>query len=75
MFCWRILNVALFLTLSIVKSITVSLNPFLLFFDSLGKLAEYAVHTDNLNPDIVNMFMICDDFDANPYPGVYIGKT
>jgi hypothetical protein len=42
-------------------------------FNDMSKVAELSMFADNLNTDIVNMFMVCDNYTANPYPGVYLG--
>ena len=71
---WSLLAATISIFLApLVFSITVRLNPFLLFYNQLDDFAMLSTQADNIHPDIVNMFMICDDFDRNPYPGVYVG--
>lgn len=72
---WSLLATIIFLFLApLIFSITVRLNPFLLFYNQLDEFAKLSIQADNVHPEIVNMFMICDNFDGNPYPGVYMGS-
>ena len=71
----RLLTLLGILTLNLpnTASIEVRLHSHLIFLNETSRLAELGMHSDNVDVDLVNLFMICDDFDKNPYPGVYLG--